>query len=292
MPHAAPIPTSTLPAPALRPCVARYLDVALDVPPAQWLVQRVSPPGGATLSFRWSGDVLLLDTDPPTRPPRHALTGPITHGGVTGCAGPLRMFVVFFTAAGAFDLLGIEMSTLANRSVDAEVVLGGWIGALGGAVAAAATTAERNSLVEAALLERLGEREVRPGLGARASALIRASIGTSPIGALAAELGVSERTLRRHFLREVGVSPKAYARWARFQQAHEYLYQPPHRAWTDAAHRFGYADQAHLIREFRHFAGQPPSHLQGDERLFDPAFVPDADGLPRMRPGGRPLQER
>jgi AraC-like DNA-binding protein len=194
----------------------------------------------------------------------------------------LRLFAVFFTAAGAHDLFGLEMPEFVNRSVAAEPVLGEWTRTLANAVAGAGSGEARCALVDAALLERLAARPVRPGLGARAAALIRARSGMGPVGELPAALGVSERTLRRHFLRDVGISVKAYARWVRFNHAHGYLSRSPRRSWAEAAHRFGYADQAHLVREYRHFAGQPPSHLQADERLFDPAFVPDAGGLPRI----------
>ncbi|HEX8394868.1 MAG TPA: helix-turn-helix domain-containing protein [Longimicrobium sp.] len=279
MPHPAALP---LPAPALRPFVARYVDVAVDVPPGQWLVQRVSPPGGATLSLRWGGSVALLDTTPPTEPPAVAFTGPITRGGITGCAGALRMFVIFFSAAGAHDIFGVEMPRLANRSVDAGPLLGGWTRALADAVAAAPCAEGRRTAVEAALLERMAARPVQPGLGARAAEWIGARSGVGPVAEVPAALGVSERTLRRHFLREVGVPLKAYARWVRFSRAHEYLSGPEHRSWVDAAHVFGYADQAHLVREYRHFAGEPPSHLVAGERLYDPAFVADAGGRPRL----------
>lgn len=271
-----PAPPALEPAPALRPYVARYVDVAVDVPPGEWLMQRVSPPGGATLSLRWSGAVALMDSTPPAEPPPVAFTGPITFGGVTACAGELRMFAVFFTAAGAHDLFGVEMPRLANRSVDAVPVLGEWTRTLADAMARAPSAAERRALAEAALLERLAARAVAPGLGARAAELIRERSGIGPVGEVPGALGVSERTLRRHFLREVGVPLKAYARWVRFSRAHEYLSGPVHRSWVDAAFRFGYADQAHLVREYRHFAGEPPSHLVADERLYDPAFVADA----------------
>lgn len=276
-----PVPAA-LPAPALRPFVARYADIAVDLPAGEWMVQRVSPPGGATLSLRWSGRVALLDTEPPTVPPALSFTGPITAGGVTGCAGRLRMFAVFFTAAGAHDLFGLDMPRFANRSVDAHALLGAWTRVLADAVARADGPDERRALADAALLERLAKRRADAGLGARAAELIQARSGVGTVGEVPAELGVSERTLRRHFLREVGMPLKAYARWVRFSHAHEYLSGPARPSWVDGAHRFGYADQAHLVREYRHFAGEPPSHLDAGGRLYDPAFVakggPAADG--------------
>jgi AraC-like DNA-binding protein len=285
-----PLPSAP-PTPPLRPFITRYMDVEVDVPAGQWLVQRVSPPGGATLSIRWSGEVALLDTDPPVLPPALALTGPITLGGLTACAGSLRMFGIFFTAAGAHDLFGLGMPQFVNRSVPAEPALGEWVRTLADEVAAAATAAERRARVEASLRHWLENRNVVPGLGARAAALVWARAGAGPIADLPGALGVSERTLRRHFLREVGVPLKAYARWARFARAHEFLARSARRSWVEASHCFGFADQAHLVREYRHFAGQPPSHLRASERLYDPVFVPDSGGIPHPVAVGRFLQD-
>jgi AraC-like DNA-binding protein len=266
------------PSPALRPYVARYADVAVDVPAGQWLVQRVSPPEGATLSLRWNGQIAILSAIPPYQPPPITFTGPITSASVTACAGSLCLLAVFFTAAGAHDLFGLDMPRFADHSVEAEPVLGAWTRTLADAIARAERPDERCALVDAALLERLSMRPKRRGLGARAAALVRDRSGVGPVGDLATALRVSERTLRRHFLREVGVPLKAYARWVRFSRAHEYLRGPLCRSPVEAADRFGYADQAHLVREYHHFSGESPSHLVTGERLYDPAFVAAAGG--------------
>jgi AraC-like DNA-binding protein len=225
-----PADSSFGPAPALLPYVARYADIAIDVPPGDRLIQRVSPPGGATLSFRRSGTVTILGSVSPAQPPAVTFTGPITAGGVTACSGRFRLFAVFFTAAGAHDLFGLNMRRFTDRSVAAEPVVGEWTGALADALARAAAATERCALADSALLERLDLRPASCGLGARAAAAIHARCGTGPVAQVPAALGVSARTLRRHFLREVGVPLKAYARWVRFSRAHEYLRGPECRS--------------------------------------------------------------
>jgi len=270
-----PRPAASLPPAAqeLCPYVGWYADVAVDGPRDRWTVQRVSPPGGATLSLRWSGAVALRSRARLVQPPAITFTGPITVGGVTACAGALRLLAVFFTAAGAHDLFGLDMARFTDRSVAAEPLLGEWTRALADAVGRAEVPEERRAAAEAALLELVSARRARPGLASRAAALVRARSGAGAVAELPEALGVSERTLRRYFVREVGVPLKVYARWVRFSRAHEYLQGPGNRSGVEAAYRFGYADQAHLIREFRHFAGEPPSQWVAAERLYDPAFV-------------------
>jgi len=78
---------------------------------------------------------------------------------------------------------------------------------------------------------------------------------------LATEFGLSPRHLQRRFLDEVGVSPKRLERLARFARAWRQAVMGPPLTWADLALDSGYADQAHLVREFRTFGARPPAHL-------------------------------
>jgi methylphosphotriester-DNA--protein-cysteine methyltransferase len=83
---------------------------------------------------------------------------------------------------------------------------------------------------------------------------------SSDVGAAASQLGVSPRQLERRFKAHVGISPKYFARIRRFQRVFPAM-EEDSAGWVDAAADCGYYDQAHLIRDFRDFAGEPPSHL-------------------------------
>jgi AraC-like DNA-binding protein len=91
----------------------------------------------------------------------------------------------------------------------------------------------------------------------RAWQLLRASGGRMPIEELARQLGCSRRHLARRFAEDVGASPKQAARLIRFERARRRvrLGAPLARIAFDC----GFADQAHMAREFREFAGAPPS---------------------------------
>jgi AraC-like DNA-binding protein len=73
--------------------------------------------------------------------------------------------------------------------------------------------------------------------------------------AAADRLGISERHLRTVFAREVGLSPKHFARIARLRRA---LSLAGDRGWAQLAGDLGYFDQAHLITEFRTLMGVSP----------------------------------
>jgi AraC-like DNA-binding protein len=84
-----------------------------------------------------------------------------------------------------------------------------------------------------------------------------------PIGALARSVGLTPRTLQRRFQAEVGIDPMLLRRILRFRTAFRRLERLPPGRWGRVAPRVGYFDQAHLIREFRRFAGAPPSVFFG-----------------------------
>jgi AraC-like DNA-binding protein len=92
---------------------------------------------------------------------------------------------------------------------------------------------------------------------------IRRRGGRVAIERAAADTGLSRRQLERLFLRDVGLSPKQFARISRFQHALRILEHDTSPArGLRAAHASGYADQAHFIRDFREFAGcAPGEHL-------------------------------
>lgn len=82
------------------------------------------------------------------------------------------------------------------------------------------------------------------------------------VRAVVDRLGVTPKRLIRTFHQHVGVAPKQFARIRRLQRL---LNAVPHDRpvdWADLAARHGYADQSHLIHEFRYFTGITPSRYQ------------------------------
>lgn len=99
---------------------------------------------------------------------------------------------------------------------------------------------------------------------ARAVALLRA--GAPSVRAVAAEVGVSERQLERLFAERVGSGPKHFARVVRLERAVR-LMGTPLRGQAALAAAAGYADEPHLIREFRALARATPAELARERRV-------------------------
>ena len=77
------------------------------------------------------------------------------------------------------------------------------------------------------------------------------------VEAVAQQLGVTARHLRRAFLESIGVGPKEFARGVRLQRAISESARSSD--WGVIARDAGYYDQSHLIGDFRDLVGLTPS---------------------------------
>lgn len=114
----------------------------------------------------------------------------------------------------------------------------------------------RIELVEQVLLDRLtgGSAELRPEL-TRAWNRLRADGGVS-IADLADDVGWSRRHLLNQVRAEFGLDPRTIRSVGRFERARALAQRGV--ALADVAARCGYADQAHLNRDWRAFAAATP----------------------------------
>lgn len=87
---------------------------------------------------------------------------------------------------------------------------------------------------------------------------IVAARGEAPLADLAAAVGLSPRQLQRRFSAAVGLSPKQFARVRRLRGALSHVVEGSPMSWAAVAADLGFADQAHLIREFGALAGLTP----------------------------------
>jgi AraC-like DNA-binding protein len=82
--------------------------------------------------------------------------------------------------------------------------------------------------------------------------------GLRRVDELCVASGLSARTLQRLFADYVGVSPKWVMRRARLHDAAERADSDEPVDWAVLASDLGYADQAHLTRDFTVTIGVPP----------------------------------
>lgn len=88
----------------------------------------------------------------------------------------------------------------------------------------------------------------------------RALLAADSVAAMTRLTGMTPRTLQRWFARHVCLPPRRYLRLLRFQKAFEALPDSGGLAGHAADH--GFADQAHMAREFRAMAGRPAARAK------------------------------
>jgi AraC-like DNA-binding protein len=177
---------------------------------------------------------------------------------LAGGTGPSECMEVKLTPIGAHLLLGIPMDELSNRTIELDDLLGPLARLLAERLAAAPDWASRFAILDAAFLSRLAcARPAAPGVVA-AWSWLRRTHGCTDIGALADGLGWSRKHLIARFREQVGLPPKTVASILRFNRAVE-LMSGRRVSWSTIALESGYYDQAHMIRDFRRFAGTTPT---------------------------------
>lgn len=102
-----------------------------------------------------------------------------------------------------------------------------------------------------------------------AVSIIDESRGEIRISTLAGELDLSVRQFERRFRKSAGLPPKQYARARRFRAAAAALVEEDSVKWADRATEMGFADQAHLTREFSEMTGRSPTSFAQKVKKID-----------------------
>lgn len=172
-------------------------------------------------------------------------TGPVP---VESPPGAVLLGIRFRPGAGG-PALGLPLGELRDRRVDLAELDPALAAELHGELTPA-EAAER--------LERAARRfAAAPADAAVAEAVARLADPAVRVEALADELGLSDRQLRRRFHAAAGYGPKTLQRVLRFRR----FLAGPRDDLARAALEAGYADQPHLAREVAKLAGTTPGRL-------------------------------
>jgi len=231
------------PAPQLRPFVAHYWTVTWDLRGEPPYTQQVLPYPAVNMTFK-AGRCRVAGV------PRGRF-----HEVLDGAG---RVFGVRFRPGGFRAFADGPVSALTDRFVAVEA----FFGAPGARLAAEVLAADDDAaaaVLDAFLAARAPER---PDPAAElVDAVVARTVEPTVlrVDALAAEFGLTVRQLQRLFAEYLGVSPK----WViRRHRLHEVAARAVAGEPVDLgvlAGELGYADQAHLSRDFAAITGVPPS---------------------------------
>lgn len=169
----------------------------------------------------------------------------------------LRALQVRLSPLVAAALLGVSAAELAHRVVRLDDVWGPDAARVGEMLREAATWDDRFAIVDDVLLRRYEDGPAVDPEVVGAWARLAASDGRARVDELAAESGWSRKRLWARFRSQIGLSPKRAATLVRFDRAAHHL--AAGRSPADVAAEVGYADQPHLHRDVRAFAGTTPA---------------------------------
>lgn len=200
---------------------------------------------------------------------RTQLLGAHARNAGSAClSGHVLSFGIFFRPFAPWQLFGIPTAELVDLECDATAVMGSWVAGLWQQLADCRTFSERITVATQTLL--IFVNAVRP-LTSMMSTVHRLRPSPEPVRIrhVAREAAMSVRSYGRQFTGEMGMSPKSFARLARFAGAID-LKRRSEGSWLNISHDLGYFDQMHMSRDFQIFGGNSPGRLVGPDSDFQP----------------------
>jgi AraC-like DNA-binding protein len=257
--------------------------------PAHLLPEREQRPadGRVEVVFTFSGAYIHAPAGGQREIPlmqKSALLGPRSRGYVVESVGNIFSVMIRFRPGGLAPFLPCPLDELVDQTVELDRLWGQAARRWEEQVFNAPSLEQCQDLLTHILLAQF---RVRPHQQVIQAAVRRidAASGNISMRALADELGWSQKHLERLFAPAVGLSPKHYARIARFRHL-SHCAARPHtgRSLGRLAADFGYYDQSHLVKEVTSLAGMAP-------REFFSLWCPVCGGAP-LHLEGCPNQQR
>ncbi|MGE0006991.1 MAG: helix-turn-helix domain-containing protein [Parvibaculaceae bacterium] len=185
---------------------------------------------------------------------------------IVGSPGSAHCLQVNFTPLGALRFFGMAQSEIAGRTLPLADLLGPGGDLIVQELYDAADWRRRFAILDRLIAARMARAGApHPAVRTVWHGLER-SKGAASIAGLARDAGIGRRHLAKLFRAEIGATPKTMARILRFEHARHLAGTAPRRGWADIACAAGYADQAHLAREFRDLSGLSPGDLSRRDR--------------------------
>jgi len=220
-----------------------------------------------TLEFEFGDPLVVRREEREFLGPEIAVLGAHTQTcGYVGLYGHVESFGIFFKPAGLWQLFGVPIRKLVNQAFDAPSVLGVQLRNLWNEMGESPSFVSRVRIIERFLKKRAA-RVSKEHTIARVANHLFATHGTCSVTDVARQCGLGLRHFERRFCAEVGMTPKRFARVARFETALDAKVACPQRSWLEIAHALHYHDQMHMIHDFQFMAGDSPGRLM--EKLGD-----------------------
>ncbi|MBT8483992.1 MAG: AraC family transcriptional regulator [Phycisphaerales bacterium] len=228
------------------------------------LSARVLPDGTSCVVFQRDGTVLRSFDDAGRPWQATCVSGPRTgpFDFTLGAGG--RILIVQLVPEGAMRAIGVPMSSLANRVERLDAVVETPPTPIVDLVQGDVDDRACVRAIEQWIMDCVRTTGTRCDVTDAAVDEVVRRAGCVRVEDLAGHVHLSRRHLGRLMRERIGIAPKLFARITRFQRAVRLGRTSPTVPWARLALDTGYADQAHLAREFGELGGIRPRDLRGD----------------------------
>ena len=205
--------------------------------------------------------------------PRLAVVGPATRPRLLRVGRSVRAIGAVVPATVTQALFGAPPSAIVDRIVCLQEFWGREASET--LMASLARSQARHAeILRDILLARLGRVDEKNSFADEPARIIRLRAGRVAIRDLASGHGISREQFARRFSVSAGMLPKLFARITRFQALVHVLLSNDVSDWAAVGAGVGFYDQAHMINEFRQFAGSSPTvFFRPHDHTIDPALV-------------------
>jgi AraC-like DNA-binding protein len=193
--------------------------------------------------------------------PNSFLYGQINEYKDLTIANDITMTIVVFQPSGINQLIGIPANEIKNDIISIEYIFGVMASELKEKLIEKITIQDKISLLNNFFIGLLRNRKSRNDLIIQESLnYIVNKKGIISLDQLVKLTGYTERHIERKFNESIGISPKKFAS---ITKLHNFIKNCNNglveKKLTTTAYEAGYADQSHLIKDFRKITGMTPT---------------------------------
>jgi AraC-like DNA-binding protein len=220
----------------------------------------IFPSSGLVIGFQYKGQLSSIKNKTLTK---------LTSAGITGIADSYKIFknsagigtiLVYFTEIGFTHFASHPANELFNLSLSLDDIFDkNEISEVEEKLVIATTDEQRIKIVEQFLVSQLKDIQADK-LIVEAVKLIYKSKGTIRVKELNEKLFISQSPFEKRFRKVVGTTPKKFTLIIRFNAVLDNLNET--KSFTEICYENNFFDQAHFIKDFKHFTGQTPENFK------------------------------
>lgn len=221
---------------------------------------KVFPSSGLVIGFQYKGQLSTI---------KNKALNKLASAGITGITDSYKIFkntadigtiLVYFTEIGFTHFASQPANELFNLSLSLDDLFDkNEISEVEEKLIIATTDKQRIKIVEQFLVSQLKDIQADK-LIVEAVKLIFKSKGTIRVKELNEKLFISQSPFEKRFRKVVGTTPKKFTSIIRFNAVLDNLNET--KSLTEICYENNFFDQAHFIKNFKHFTGQTPENFK------------------------------